>query len=140
MAQKDVENKIPIYKLKTTDEVMKYYDEWGKENKYDKDMEDWNYTGPKETSKIFNKYSSNKEFKNFPNYLEFVDFITPNKHEAEFILARAKKNESYESNTKYISKVTFSIKKTDNPVTSGIVGKYLSSDLYLSYNQSKMEV
>ena len=63
MVRKDVENKIPIYKLKTTDEVMKYYDEWGKENKYDKDMEDWNYTGPKETSKIFNKYSSNKDIK-----------------------------------------------------------------------------
>ncbi len=63
MAQKDVENKIPIYKLKTTDEVMRYYDEWGKKNKYDKDMEDWNYTGPKETSKIFNKYSSNKDIK-----------------------------------------------------------------------------
>ena len=60
---KDVENKIPIYKLKTTDEVMKYYDEWSKENKYDKDMEDWNYTGPKEASKIFNKYSSNKDIK-----------------------------------------------------------------------------
>ncbi len=29
MAQKDVGNKIPIYKLKDTDEVMKYYDEWG---------------------------------------------------------------------------------------------------------------
>ena len=63
MGQKDVENKIPIYKLKTTDEVMKYYDEWGKKNKYDKDMEEWNYTGPKETSKIFNKYSSNKDIK-----------------------------------------------------------------------------
>ena len=63
MVRKDVENKIPIYKLKTTDEVMKYYDEWGKKNKYDKDMEDWNYTGPKETSKIFNKYSSNKDIK-----------------------------------------------------------------------------
>ena len=62
MTQKDVESKIPIYKLKTTDEVMKYYDEWGKENKYDKDMEDWNYTGPKESSKIFNKYSPNKDF------------------------------------------------------------------------------
>ncbi len=61
MVQKDVENKIPIYKLKTTDEIMKYYDEWG--YKYDKDMEDWNYTGPKETSKIFNKYSSNKDIK-----------------------------------------------------------------------------
>ena len=61
MVQKDVGNKIPIYKLKTTDEIMKYYDEWG--YKYDKDMEDWNYTGPKETSKLFNKYSSNKDIK-----------------------------------------------------------------------------
>ena len=63
MVQKDVENKIPIYKLKTTDEVMEYYDEWGKENKYNKDMEEWNYTGPKEASKILDKYSSNKHIK-----------------------------------------------------------------------------
>ena len=53
MAQKDVGNKIPIYKLKDTDEVMKYYDEWGDGNKYDKDMVYWNYTGPKETTKVF---------------------------------------------------------------------------------------
>tara|TARA_B100001996_G_scaffold306863_1_gene248129 strand:- start:2637 stop:3266 length:630 start_codon:yes stop_codon:yes gene_type:complete len=63
MSQKDVGNKIPIYKLKTTDEVMQYYDEWGIKNKYDKDMEEWNYTGPKETTKVFNKYSSNKNIK-----------------------------------------------------------------------------
>ena len=56
MAQKDVGNKIPIYKLKKTDEVMKYYDEWGEGNKYDQDMVDWNYTGPKETSEVFIKY------------------------------------------------------------------------------------
>ena len=55
MAQKDVGNKIPIYKLKTTDEVMRYYDEWGDEDKYNKDMVEWNYTGPKETAEIFNK-------------------------------------------------------------------------------------
>tara|TARA_Y100001970_G_C13990488_1_gene727960 strand:- start:50 stop:679 length:630 start_codon:yes stop_codon:yes gene_type:complete len=63
MAQKDVGNKVPIYKLKKTDEVMKYYDEWGEGNKYDKDMEDWNYTGPKETSKVFAKYQKNKDIK-----------------------------------------------------------------------------
>ena len=40
MAQKDVGNKVPIYKLKKTDEVMKYYDEWGEGNKYDQDMVD----------------------------------------------------------------------------------------------------
>ena len=61
MAQKDVGNKIPIYKLKTTDEVMKYYDEWGDKDKYNKDMLDWNYTGPKETAEIFNKYEKNKD-------------------------------------------------------------------------------
>ena len=61
MSQKDVGNKVPIYKLKTTDEVMKYYDEWGKNNKYDKDMIEWNYTGPKETVNIFKKYVKNKE-------------------------------------------------------------------------------
>ena len=63
MAQKDVGNKVPIYKLKKTDEVMKYYDEWGKYNKYDQDMVDWNYTGPKETSEIFVKHQKNKDIK-----------------------------------------------------------------------------
>ena len=63
MAQKDVGNKIPIYKLKNTDEVMKYYDEWGEKNKYDKDMVEWNYTGPKETSEVYIKYCDNKDAK-----------------------------------------------------------------------------
>tara|TARA_Y100001970_G_scaffold6971_1_gene8007 strand:+ start:2516 stop:3145 length:630 start_codon:yes stop_codon:yes gene_type:complete len=63
MAQKDVGNKVPIYKLKKTDEVMKYYDEWGEGNKYDKDMLDWNYTGPKETTEIFAKHQTNKNAK-----------------------------------------------------------------------------
>jgi len=61
MAQKDVGNKVPIYKLKTTDEVMKYYDEWGEKDKYNKDMVEWNYTGPKETVEVFKKYNENKE-------------------------------------------------------------------------------
>ena len=63
MSQKDVTDKIPIYKLKTTEEVMKYYDEWGKKNKYDKDMEDWNYTGPKETVAVLKKYALDKDIK-----------------------------------------------------------------------------
>ena len=63
MAQKDVRNKIPIYKLKTTDEVMKYYDAWGIKNKYDQDMIDWNYSGPKETVQVFKKYAKNKDIK-----------------------------------------------------------------------------
>ena len=63
MSQKDVGNKVPIYKLKKTDEVMEYYDEWGIDNKYDQDMVDWNYTGPKETSEVFIKYEKNKDAK-----------------------------------------------------------------------------
>ncbi len=61
MAQKDVGNKVPIYKLKTTEEVMNYYDEWGKNGKYDKDMVEWNYTGPQESVDVFKKYENNKD-------------------------------------------------------------------------------
>jgi predicted TPR repeat methyltransferase len=61
MSQKDVGNKIPIYKLKTTDEVMEFYDEWGNKDKYNKDMVDWDYTGPKETVNTFKKYTENKD-------------------------------------------------------------------------------
>ena len=60
MAQKDVGNKVPIYKLKETKEVMDFYDEWGLDNKYDKDMVEWNYTGPKETVEVFNKHQKEK--------------------------------------------------------------------------------
>ena len=63
MADKDVSKKVPIYKLKTTEEVMKYYDEWGTNNKYDQDMIDWDYTGPKETVETFKKYANDKEIK-----------------------------------------------------------------------------
>tara|TARA_Y100000590_G_scaffold346202_1_gene396387 strand:+ start:684 stop:1313 length:630 start_codon:yes stop_codon:yes gene_type:complete len=65
MVLKNIANKVPIYKLKNTDEVMQYYDEWGEKNKYDKDMVDWNYTGPKETTEVFIKYQKNKDIKIF---------------------------------------------------------------------------
>ena len=61
MALKDVGNKVPIYKLKTTEEVMRYYDEWGEEDKYNRDMVDWNYTGPLETVEVIKKYLVNKD-------------------------------------------------------------------------------
>jgi len=61
MSKKDIGNKIPIYKLKTTNEVMEFYDEWGNKDKYNKDMVDWDYTGPKETVNTFRKYTENKD-------------------------------------------------------------------------------
>ena len=63
MSRKDVSNKVPIYKLKTTEDIMKHYDQWG--DKYDRDMVEWNYTGPQETVNIFKKYVSRKDIKIF---------------------------------------------------------------------------
>ena len=63
MSQKDIGNKIPIYKLKAGKEVEDYYDEWTVENKYDKDMVDWNYSGPQETVALFAKHISVKDKK-----------------------------------------------------------------------------
>ena len=63
MSQKDIGNKIPIYKLKAGKEVEDYYDEWTVENKYEKDMVDWKYSGPQETVDIFKKYTLNKDIK-----------------------------------------------------------------------------
>ena len=63
MSKKDVIDKVPIYKLKTTEEIMKHYDMWG--DKYDKDMVEWNYTGPQETVNIFKKHTLSKDIKIF---------------------------------------------------------------------------
>tara|TARA_B100000686_G_C16550083_1_gene842078 strand:- start:125 stop:748 length:624 start_codon:yes stop_codon:yes gene_type:complete len=63
MPKKDVSNKVPIYRLKTTKDIMQHYDQWG--NKYEQDMVDWNYTGPKETVNIFKKYFTSKSIKIF---------------------------------------------------------------------------
>ena len=65
MSKKDVSEKLAIYKLKTTKDVMKYYHEWSKQNKYDKDMVELNYTGPKETVSTFKKYAFKKDIKIF---------------------------------------------------------------------------
>ena len=63
MSQQDIGNKIPIYKLKAGKEVENYYDEWTIENKYDKDMVDWKYSGPQETVNLFKKHAPNQDIK-----------------------------------------------------------------------------
>ena len=65
MAQKDIGNKVPLHTLKKVEDVAAYYDEWALNNKYDKDMEAWNYTGPKETSETFNKHQKSKNIEIF---------------------------------------------------------------------------
>ena len=61
--KKDTSNKLDIYKLKTSEELLKYYQDWADNNKYNKDMVDWNYTAPHETVLILKKYAFNKNYK-----------------------------------------------------------------------------
>ena len=61
--KKDTSNKLDIYKLKTSEELLKYYQDWTDNNKYNKDMVDWNYTAPQETVLILRKYAFNRNYK-----------------------------------------------------------------------------
>ena len=61
--KKDTSDKLDIYKLKTSEELLKYYQGWADNNKYNKDMVDWNYTAPQETVLILKKYAFNKNYK-----------------------------------------------------------------------------
>ena len=54
--KKDIIDKLDIYKIKTSEELLKYYQNWTNNNKYNKDMVDWNYTAPQETVAVLNKY------------------------------------------------------------------------------------
>ena len=61
--KKDVVNKLDIYKLQTSEELLKYYKNWANNNKYNKDMMDWKYTAPQETVSVLSKYALNKNFR-----------------------------------------------------------------------------
>ena len=61
MSKKNVGNKVPIYKLKTSKEILNYYRDWTENNKYNQDMIDWNYTAPKETVDLLTKHVLDKK-------------------------------------------------------------------------------
>ena len=61
--KKDVHNKLDIYKLTTAEEILKYYKDWTKKNKYNQDMVDLNYVAPKETVLVLKKYIQNNDCK-----------------------------------------------------------------------------
>ena len=61
--KKDTSNKLDIYKLKTSEELLKYYQDWTDNNKYNKDMVDWNYTAPQETVSVLKKHAFKKNLK-----------------------------------------------------------------------------
>ena len=61
--KKDVDNKLDIYKLTKSEELLKYYQDWTKKNKYNQDMVNWKYTAPQETVSVLKKYALNKKYK-----------------------------------------------------------------------------
>ena len=61
--KKNVDEKLDIYKLTTSEELLKYYQDWTKKNKYNQDMVDWNYTAPQETVLVLKKYALNNKCK-----------------------------------------------------------------------------
>ena len=61
--KKEVISKLDIYKIKKPEELLKYYQDWTDNNKYNKDMVDWNYTAPQETVSVLKKYALNKNSK-----------------------------------------------------------------------------
>jgi len=54
--KKDVDEKLDIYKLTSPEEILKYYQDWTKKDKYKQDMIDLNYVAPKETVSVLKKY------------------------------------------------------------------------------------
>ena len=58
--KKEVISKLDIYKIKKPEELLKYYQNWTDNNKYNKDMVDWNYTAPQETVSVLKKYALSK--------------------------------------------------------------------------------
>ena len=63
MPNKKIDNKIPIYNIQSKEEILKYYINWTKENKFNQDMKNWNYQGPQNTVKLFDKHTPNKNIK-----------------------------------------------------------------------------
>ena len=63
MTKKNVGDKLPIYKLKTPEEILDYYRDWTAKNKYNHDMVEMNYTAPKETVSVLTKHAFQKDLK-----------------------------------------------------------------------------
>tara|TARA_B100001540_G_scaffold275581_1_gene261862 strand:- start:1745 stop:2365 length:621 start_codon:yes stop_codon:yes gene_type:complete len=56
---KDTDNKIPIYKINSKEQILEYYTNWTNDNQYNKDMIDWNYIAPSNAVKIFTNHTNN---------------------------------------------------------------------------------
>ena len=61
MIKKDIDKKLPIYKLTSKKQVLEYYDNWTDKSQYNQDMIDWKYTAPKHSVNLFKKHAVNKD-------------------------------------------------------------------------------
>ena len=61
MNTKDIDNKIPIYQLKSKEKFLDYYDNWTKKKQYNNDMVIWNYEAPQNTASLLNKHAIDKK-------------------------------------------------------------------------------
>ena len=61
--KKNIDDKLPIYKLTSKNKVLEYYDDWTKNSQFNQDMIDWNYTAPSNTVHLVDQYMLNKNLK-----------------------------------------------------------------------------
>ena len=59
--KKNIDNKLPIYKLTSKKKVLEYYDDWTNNAQFNQDMVDWKYTAPSNAAILLHKYSPNKD-------------------------------------------------------------------------------
>ncbi len=55
------EDKISIYKLETSQEILDYYKKWSQNNNYEKDLIEWNYVAPFKCCQLFLKEDIDKK-------------------------------------------------------------------------------
>ena len=60
---KDVDQKLDIYKITTSNDLLKYYQKWTRKNKYNQDMIELNYAAPKEAVSLLKRHTINKKNK-----------------------------------------------------------------------------
>ena len=63
MIKKNVDNKLPIYKLTSKEKVLEYYDNWTHKSQYNQDMVDWQYTAPQHSVNLFKHHAPNKDMR-----------------------------------------------------------------------------
>ena len=61
--KKNIDNKLPIYKLTSKKKVLEYYDDWTNNAQFNQDMVDWKYTAPSNAAKLLHKHSPNKDIR-----------------------------------------------------------------------------